>query len=155
MELKDCTFGEHFQFPPSVEADALGVKFLFKAAVTSYDSVNKEIDEMVIREIVQAAKDNGVTDLTILNRKFILEAEGKVGQDKRERECCFSEALQMDSSPEAHGKWVKWYGDNQHHCTVCECYANAKIGALGYVEEEFLSEYCPNCGAKMDGGITP
>ena len=74
MELKDCTFGEHFQFPPHVEEDALGVKLLFKAAVTSYDSVNKEIDEMVIREIVQAAKDNGVTDLTILDRKFILEA---------------------------------------------------------------------------------
>lgn len=74
MELKDCTFGEHFQFPPHVEENALEVKLLFKAAVTSYDSVNKEIDEMVIREIVQAAKDNGVTDLTILDRKFILEA---------------------------------------------------------------------------------
>ena len=74
MELKDCTFGEHFQFPPHVEEDALGVKLLFKAAVTSYDSVNKEIDEMVIREIVKAAKDNGVTDLTILNRKFIMDA---------------------------------------------------------------------------------
>lgn len=146
MELKDCTFGEHFQFPPHVEEDALGVKLLFKAAVTSYDSVSKEIDEMVIREIVQAAKDNGVTDLTILDRKFILEALQEKWDRMNGKE---------DVAPVVHGKWVKWYGDNQHHCTVCECYANAKIGALGYVEEEFLSEYCPNCGAKMDGGTTP
>ena len=146
MELRDCILGDRFQFPPKVEMDELGAKILSELAVTSFDPINKMVDEMILKEIIQVAKDRGITDLTILNRKFILEAL----QEKWERM-----NGKEDVAPGAHGKWVKWYGDNQHHCTVCECYANAKIVALGYVEEEFLSEYCPNCGAKMDGGTTP
>lgn len=133
MELKDCTFGEHFQFPPSVEADALGVKFLFKAAVTSYDSVNKEIDEMVIREIVQAAKDNGVTDLTILDRKFILEAL----IEKRDRM-----NGKEDVAPVVHGRWENITGGMITLGDCSECKVRQPV--LG-------TNYCKNCGANMRG----
>lgn len=54
-----------------------------------------------------------------------------------------------DVTPVVHGRWEKWNGDNRHHCTVCECYANAERDSYGYIAYEFLDNYCPNCGADM------
>ena len=50
-----------------------------------------------------------------------------------------------DVAPVKHGHWVKEKSDVliHWHCSVCEnCY---------YLEEP-NANYCPNCGAKMDGG---
>ena len=50
-----------------------------------------------------------------------------------------------DVLPVKHGHWVKEKSDVliHWHCSVCEnCY---------YLEEP-NANYCPNCGAKMDGG---
>lgn len=58
-----------------------------------------------------------------------------------------------DVEPVKHGRWEKWDGDDRHHCKVCECYANADRDGYGYITFEFLDDYCPNCGAKMDGGV--
>ena len=55
-----------------------------------------------------------------------------------------------DVAPVRHGRWEKWNGDDRHHCTVCECYANAERDSYGYIAYEFLDNYCPNCGAKME-----
>ena len=55
-----------------------------------------------------------------------------------------------DVEPVKHGRWEKWDGDDRHHCKVCECYANADRDGYGYITFEFLDDYCPNCGARMD-----
>ena len=50
-----------------------------------------------------------------------------------------------DVAPVRHGCWVKEKSDVLIHwyCSVCEkC----------YFLEEPNADYCPNCGAKMDGG---
>ena len=50
-----------------------------------------------------------------------------------------------DVAPIRHGHWVKEKPDVliHWHCSVCKnCY---------YLEEP-NANYCPNCGAKMDGG---
>ena len=50
-----------------------------------------------------------------------------------------------DVAPVHHGHWVKEKPDVliHWHCSVCKnCY---------YLEEP-NANYCPNCGAKMDGG---
>ena len=50
-----------------------------------------------------------------------------------------------DVEPVKHGHWVKEKPDVliHWHCSVCKnCY---------YLEEP-NANYCPNCGAKMDGG---
>ena len=50
-----------------------------------------------------------------------------------------------DVAPVRHGHWVKEKPDVliHWHCSVCKnCY---------YLEEP-NANYCPNCGAKMDGG---
>ena len=71
-----------------------------------------------------------------------------------------------DVAPVRHGRW-----DDEHKCTVCHNEAFYKISNIrpdyDYDWEENLVEtgdyiwdiewietpYCPNCGAKMDGGI--
>ena len=61
----------------------------------------------------------------------------------------FYDAMQTipaaDVAPVRHGCWVKEKSDVLIHwyCSVCEkC----------YFLEEPNADYCPNCGAKMDGG---
>ena len=48
-----------------------------------------------------------------------------------------------DVAPVRHGRW-KCHGD----CGVTEC------SVCGWSIEEYVGDYdyCPNCGAKMDGG---
>ena len=73
--------------------------------------------------------------------------------------------LAADVVPVRHGRW-----DDEHKCTVCHNEAFYKISNIrpdyDYDWEEDLVEtgdyiwdiewvetaYCPNCGAKMDGG---
>lgn len=56
----------------------------------------------------------------------------------------------LDVAPVVHGRWVlldECYNEGVY-CSACQkkvyktCYANQKI----------KSKFCPNCGAKMDGG---
>lgn len=51
-----------------------------------------------------------------------------------------------DVAPVRHGRWVKEKTDVliHWHCSACEeCFFLDKPN----------SEYCPHCGAKMDGGV--
>ena len=57
----------------------------------------------------------------------------------------------IDAEPVRHGRWVKAHGmlppefHGKHGCSLCGHFALSwKIG------HEELSNYCPNCGAKMD-----
>ena len=54
----------------------------------------------------------------------------------------------IDAEPVKHGKWVdKWggkYANQSYRCSVCGEHA-FEDGKRWY-----LSDYCPNCGAKMD-----
>lgn len=52
-------------------------------------------------------------------------------------------APSADFAPVVHGRW-KCHGD----CGVTEC------SACGWSIEEYVGDYayCPNCGAKMEGG---
>ena len=47
----------------------------------------------------------------------------------------------VDAVPVVHGRWVGVDYDLAYECSVC-----------GYSTPCQLSNYCPNCGAKMDGG---
>ena len=59
-------------------------------------------------------------------------------------EKCINETAAADVAPVRHGYWVKEKRDVliHWHCSVCkECY---------YLDMP-NAEYCPHCGAKMDG----
>ena len=58
------------------------------------------------------------------------------------------EAPTIDVAPMRHGRWVSVPHKLARVCSVCnrdEPYKFADINADVY-------DYCPNCGAKMDGG---
>ena len=53
----------------------------------------------------------------------------------------------VDAVPVVHGRWI-W--DEENECWVC---SNCEMSALNnYRGNSTSSNYCPNCGAKMDGG---
>ena len=54
-----------------------------------------------------------------------------------------------DAVPVVHGRWKETVVDRRHQITCDECtVCGFKYGGVGI--ENF--RYCPNCGAKMDGG---
>ena len=54
---------------------------------------------------------------------------------------------EVDAVEVVHGKWI-W--DELNECWVC---SNCEDSALNnYRWQSVDSNYCPNCGAKMDGG---
>lgn len=64
------------------------------------------------------------------------------------------EAPAADVAPVVHGRWISWEeagnfvpSPDRHECSVCHDAAQVLVNGL-----ELLSDYCPNCGAKMDGG---
>ena len=55
-----------------------------------------------------------------------------------------------DVAPVTHGEWEEvheWMGDVTYSCSVCGCYALWKE----LTTDQVCTEYCPHCGAKMDG----
>ena len=48
-----------------------------------------------------------------------------------------------DVAPVVHGEW-RWAEDGHCKCTVCGQYATVKRVVI-------KTNFCPNCGAKMDG----
>ena len=61
----------------------------------------------------------------------------------------FYDAMQTipaaDVAPFRHGRWIN---ENFYtHCSAC-----GKMAIYDKYGQEFESDYCPHCGAKMDGG---
>ena len=68
----------------------------------------------------------------------------------------FSEIPAADVAPVVHGRWISWEeagnfvpSPDRHECSVCHDAAQVLVNGF-----ELLSDYCPNCGAKMDGEST-
>lgn len=58
-----------------------------------------------------------------------------------------------DVAPVRHGTWISWEEEDnfipsphRHECSVCHDAAQVLVNGV-----ELLSDYCPNCGARMDG----
>ena len=56
-----------------------------------------------------------------------------------------------DVAPVVHGRWIDGAedftcGNHNAECSICRCYVS-----WDGCDEDF--NYCPNCGAKMDGGM--
>lgn len=61
------------------------------------------------------------------------------------------EAPTIEAEPVRHGRWFGWHGDKRckdgeyRHFRYYEC---SECGR----RSDIKTNYCPNCGAKMDGG---
>lgn len=56
-------------------------------------------------------------------------------------------------APVRYGQWITWEeagndipSPHRHECSACHDAAQVLVNGV-----ELLSDYCPNCGAKMDG----
>ena len=59
-----------------------------------------------------------------------------------------------DVAQVVRGRWISWEeagnfvpSPDRHECSVCHDAAQVLVNGF-----ELLSDYCPHCGAKMDGG---
>lgn len=48
----------------------------------------------------------------------------------------------VDAAPVARGEWIELHEENGHEVGTCSHCRHVRI----------VDNYCPNCGAKMDGG---
>ncbi len=55
----------------------------------------------------------------------------------------------VDAVEVVHGRWVKKTEDYVYYYACSECGEPVLKSQWGH---DFFSDYCPNCGAKMDGG---
>lgn len=63
------------------------------------------------------------------------------------------EAPAADVQEIKHGKWIKMDiipDDPDYFCSECRNFIDVATGKVTPIERGLL--YCPNCGAKMDGG---
>lgn len=58
-----------------------------------------------------------------------------------------------DVAPVRHGTWITWEeaanfipSPHRHECSVCHDAAQVLVNGV-----ELRSDYCPNCGSRMDG----
>lgn len=75
------------------------------------------------------------------------------GQGWDDALCCLERIPAADVVSVVHGRWISWEEANnfipspdRHECSVCHDAAQVLVNGL-----ELLSDYCPNCGAIMDG----
>lgn len=52
----------------------------------------------------------------------------------------------VDVAPVRHGRWISDEGDVLFHCSECETQISTS-----WDYDDLHWDYCPNCGAKMDG----
>lgn len=80
---------------------------------------------------------------------------GETNDDYVEK-CDIDNMPTVDAVPVVHGRWISWEeagncvpSPDRHECSVCHDAAQVLVNGF-----ELLSDYCPNCGAKMDGEST-
>lgn len=67
-----------------------------------------------------------------------------------------SEMPAADVAPVVHGKWIIGTGDDEFDVKCPKCGWDDIFEVAGIAAVKRISEpmhYCPNCGAKMDGGV--
>lgn len=81
------------------------------------------------------------------------EAVGTIGSMNNGFATWYADKLmEAGVTPVMHGEWeqsLKQYSYYQYRCSVCGCDNYSHITRNGVVK---VMKFCPNCGAKMDGG---
>lgn len=57
-----------------------------------------------------------------------------------------------DVAPVVHGHWIWHEEEFKYECSACNCWFDYNHTFAIFDHDFEYSSYCPNCGAKMDGG---
>ena len=140
----------HFDFGQHIDLSRLMLDQMLLADSTIYGFAQKAAvafvkatDDMITDAIIKKAKENGITDLYVLNEDFILAAI----REKMERE-----------SERPHGHW-EWFDEESGNpidgqerewgwsCSACK---DTLKDEYDDPDNPPRFNYCPNCGTKMD-----
>lgn len=65
----------------------------------------------------------------------------------------FAKEYAVEVEPVKHGRWIIDYAEGSKiyhaHCSECNKEPDRNIGGDYYIDK--LSDFCPNCGTRMDG----
>lgn len=79
-----------------------------------------------------------------IDREEYCEKHCRCSNEYCDKESCpIWKAPAADVAPVVHGQWIPFHSDvagDIQYCSACEIGFGAKM------------DYCPHCGAKMDGG---
>lgn len=98
------------------------------------------------REMLKAYEDTGLSpEVCAEYKKFEDECVEKGVTFRR-----IVELMSADVTPVVHGRWIgaPLCGNDNCRCSECGSWHNIHANLRG----EPTQKYCPNCGAKMDGG---
>ena len=97
-----------------------------------YVDINHEIQEM--QQVIDEHKNSHTFENEIASYAFKLMIEK------------FQSLPPADVAPVIHAKWIPvTNGRGGHECSLCHSYAPSFMTG-----DEWLTDYCPNCGVKMD-----
>ena len=89
------------------------------------------MDEYIKKEDIEQKIQDGLNNLVF-------------GHDAIEVLGMIYEMPAADVAPVRHGRWIKRKTWNFHVCSECSFETSPYMSCMNY---------CPNCGAKMDGGV--
>ena len=78
----------------------------------------------------------------------ILLMENPFGWNNDDLAELFREAKAADVAPVRHGRWI----DKGEYAVCTECGVRSGTQYDGVEPIPLMTQFCPNCGAKMDGG---
>ncbi len=77
----------------------------------------------------------------VIKRFKCVPLVGSCDNDSESMKSLLAQAPTVDAAPVVHGRWVERDFGMAHECSEC-----------GHCELFLLTNYCPDCGAKMDEG---
>lgn len=121
-------------FEPLENGQAIDIlkKQLFQGRPLDREHLAKELGD-VARYLAVSAAALGYTleEILEMNIKFVNNRPG------------------VDAEPVRHGRWIQVKAaPSYHYCSYCKSMHKMTMSCNKYV----LLKYCPNCGARMDGG---
>ena len=101
------------------------------------DSVRKEVP--AVAEYIER-------EMTI--RAVLNDYPEQVGYSREDAADCIRNMVASDVSQVRHGRWI----DKGEYAVCMECGGRSGIQYDGVEPIPLMTQFCPNCGAKMDGG---
>ena len=82
-------------------------------------------------------------------KELMNDAPEQVGYSREDAADCIRYMDVADVAPVRHGHWI----DKGEYGVCTECSGRSGTQYDGVEPIPLMTQFCPNCGAKMDGGI--
>ena len=107
---------------------------------THIKRINEEVDNAVLGEIKEIAKENGLEREIILNEKNIVSALKK--------------QIPKKATEETINRGIDISGEYDIDFNLCCPACGGVVGTFEGEVDEYFVKYCPNCGQALDWGDT-